>query len=214
MKIFTLFFTLLLFNSYSFSQKDHPFVKLEEKVTGKRVELFAVNTNDISYDIFLKVETEDFRRSSTRPILKTIPPDSKIKLITMVKLANKEGVYNTTFLINEVDYLLKVNKDFRDLNISLDEAINAKKKVTLYTKDDCAICPNAKIILKNNQIPYDELNIENDTLNTIKLLKDLKSEEHVENNIVVPILKIEDKVYRNIETLQDFIEALKDAYSH
>jgi hypothetical protein len=76
--LYTCFILLsVVFNS--FSQKDHEFVSIKEKVTGKRVELFAVNTNTIGYDVFLMVETNDYRRSSSRPVMKHVPANSKVK---------------------------------------------------------------------------------------------------------------------------------------
>ena len=79
--------------------------------------MYIENTDSISYDIFLKVDTEDFRRSSERPILKTIPPKSKQRVLTMVILKGKEGKYTYTLVINEVAYALQFDKDFECLAI-------------------------------------------------------------------------------------------------
>lgn len=35
--------------------------------------------------------------------------------------------------------------------------------LTLYTKNNCGYCLQAKALLKNNDIPYEEVNIEADT---------------------------------------------------
>ena len=35
--------------------------------------------------------------------------------------------------------------------------------LTLYTKNNCGYCLQAKALLKNNDIPYEEVNIETDT---------------------------------------------------
>lgn len=35
--------------------------------------------------------------------------------------------------------------------------------LTIYTKNNCGYCVQTKALLKNNDIPFDEINIENDT---------------------------------------------------
>lgn len=36
--------------------------------------------------------------------------------------------------------------------------------LTLYTKNNCGYCVQAKTLLKNNDIPFEEVNIESDTV--------------------------------------------------
>lgn len=36
--------------------------------------------------------------------------------------------------------------------------------LTLYTKDNCGYCLQAKALLKNNDIPYEEVNIDTDDI--------------------------------------------------
>ena len=91
MKYISTCILFLTITFYGLSQNNHEFVSIKEKVTGKRVELYAINTNNISYDVFLMVETKDYRRSSSRPVLKTVPANSEVRMITMVKLNEKEG---------------------------------------------------------------------------------------------------------------------------
>lgn len=211
MKLAYLLILTLLSTTISFSQNEHEHVKLKEEKKGKRLNLYAVNTDTISYDVFLKVETKDYRRSSNRPILRTIAPKSKIKLMTLIQLTNTQGKYNSIFIVNEVAYALEIYKDFEALNVKLDKAIK-DKKVTLYTKDDCLICPDAKRILTNNKIGYTEYNIDKDSINYLKIIKEFQDDKqnHFENRI--PLLKVDNKVYNNIKTTEDFIVALQEAF--
>ncbi len=36
--------------------------------------------------------------------------------------------------------------------------------LTIYTKNNCGYCVQAKTLLKNNDIPFEEVNIESDTV--------------------------------------------------
>jgi len=204
---------ILLFITFTtmtvYSQNNHKHVSLKEEVKGKRYELYIENTDSISYDVFLKVETNDFRRSSERPILETIPGKSKKRVLTMVKLNNTEGKYTYILVVNEVSYSLEIDKDFEIIDFKLDRALN-NKNVILYTKDDCTICPDAKHILTKNKINYTEYNLDKDTVNYDKIIKEFKAIKPKSDFNQIPILKIEDKLYNNITGLDEFIQALRE----
>lgn len=212
MKIYITIIIYFLLSINIFAQNEHKFVKLTEEKKGKRVTLYATNIDSISYDIFLKVDTKDFRRSSNRPIIRTITANSKIKLITLIQLANTEGNYNSVFVVNEVAYALDINKDHDALDFKLDSALK-NKKVTLYTKDDCLICPKTKHILEKNKITYTEYNIDKDSTNYLKIIKEFKADKNNRLKNRIPLLKVGSEVYNNIETTDDFISALRKAFN-
>jgi len=203
-----LFFLLLTLNS--FAQNNHKYVKLTEEKKGKRLTLYATNTDSISYDIFLKVDTKDYRRSSNRPIIRNIAANSKIKLMTLILLTGKEGNYDSIFVVNEVAYALELDKDFEVLDFKLDRAIK-DKKVMLFTKDDCTICPDTKLILENNKIGYTEYNIDKDSTTYLKIIKEFKANKKDGIEKRIPLLKVGGEVYNNIKTTEDFITALREA---
>lgn len=207
--LFVIGLLLLTFNTQA--QSDHKYVKLIEEKLGKRVTLFAKNTDSIAYDVFLKVDTKDYRRSSSRPVLKNIPANSKTKLITLIQLTKTEGNYKTLFIVNEVARALKFRKDKQILEFKLDDAIH-DKNVTLFTNNKCNICNDTKHILKNNNIAYTELNIDKDSINYIKFSKTLKTYKKGENTGHMPMLKVDDNLFNNIKTIEDFTKALRQVY--
>ena len=174
--------------------------------------LFATNTDSISYDLFLKVDTKDYRRSSNRPIIRNIAANSKIKLMTLIQLAGTEGNYDSVFVVNEVAYALDLDKDYETLDFKLDRAIK-DKKVTLFTKDDCTICPDTKRILNNNKITYTEYNIDKDSTTYLKIIKEFKADKQNRFQNQIPLLKVGDEVYNNIKSNEDFIGALREAFN-
>ena len=207
--IFLCVFTLL-FTINTSAQNNHEFVSILEKVTGKRVELFAVNTNDIAYDIFLKVDASGYRRSSARPIIKNIPANSKVRMITLVKLAKTEPSYKYTLVVNEISFDLAMQKDDTGFNYKMDASLKSKK-VTLFTKDNCLLCNQTKEVLVNNKINYTEFNIDQDSTHLVSLLKEFKK-NNVKSKIQAPVLKIDDSLYTNIKTQKQLIETLQKHY--
>ena len=205
-----LFITLLSITA--FGQNEHKHVKLQEEIKGKRYEIYIENTDSISYDIFLKVDTNDFRRSSERPILQTIKGNSRVRVLTMVKLNGKEGKYTYILVVNEVSYALEIDKDFEIIDFKLDKEIN-NKSVILYTQDDCTICPDAKHILTKNKISYTEYNLDKDTTNYNKIIKEFKAIKPKSDFNKIPIMKIDDKLYNDIDSLESFIQALRDGFN-
>ena len=212
MKTYLTLIAFLLLTITSYGQKEHEFVKLSEEKKGKRLTLYATNSDSISYDLFLKVETKDFRRSSNRPIIRNIAANSKIKLMTLIQLNGTEGKYESIFVVNEVAYALDINKDNEALDFKLDRAFK-DKKVTLFTRNDCIICPDTKRILKNNKIAFTEYNIDRDSTNYLKIIKEFQADKNNHFKNLIPLLKVDGEVYNNIETTEDFIGALRKAFN-
>lgn len=210
MKYILACFTLCLFTFKCISQNTHEYVSIVEKKVGKRTDLYAVNTGNNSYDVFLMVDTEDFRRSSSRPVLKTIPPNSEVKMITLIKLKGKKGKYTYTLVVNEIGYELNVRKDHEDFQLKIDNALK-NKKVTLYTKDSCNLCITTKRLLENNYIKYDEFNIDKDSTHLIRLIKDYKR-KNIDTRTYSPVIKIEDSLYTKVKSKNDLIKALKNHF--
>lgn len=199
---------LILFISFSvISQNTHPHVTLKEHLMGKRLQIIAVNTDTISYDVFLKVNTDDYRRSSLRPIIKTLPPKSETTLITMIKLNDKEGTYNTTFIVNEVRLDLKMRKDYENLNLKIDKALKINE-ISIFTKNDCSLCDDLKTVLVDNGLKFEEYNITNHANNLEKLSEALKN-NGTSLNVTIPVVKINNSIYTEIKSKTDLIEALR-----
>jgi glutaredoxin len=201
------FVILFFFIKTGLSQNNnHPYVKLIEKQDNKRLKLFAKNTDTLSYSIFLRVTTNDFRRSSNRPVLTTISPKSEKHLITLIKLAEREGVYNYQFIVNKYTEELSLTKDHDGLEQNFNEALN-NKTVTVFEVDNCDICDFTKEVLKNNDIFFKRNNFSNNKSEIIKLLK---TKSDTINTTF--ILKIEDSIYGNIQSKEALIETLKNHF--
>lgn len=190
--------------------QDHDFVKLIEEKNGKRLDLYAVNTGTISYQVFLQVKTEDFRRSSLRPVLQSVPPNSKTKLITIIQLDNTEGNYEKIFIVNEVSYEFDLRKDRQELQNKVSEVIDNRQFI-LFTETDCDFCEEAKSILERNYLKYIEYNISEDTAGAELLLNTLKAHK-IDSKAKLPILQIEDSIYTDLNNNDQLIANLQKHY--
>jgi glutaredoxin len=131
-------------------------------------------------------------------------------MITMVKLNGTEGKYNYTLVVNEIAYDISINKDHENFEVKIDDALNSKK-VTIFSKDVCILCDETKLLLNNNRINFEEFNIDKDSTQLIKLIKEYKQNK-VDERTYAPILKIEDSLYTNLKTKQELIDALKNHF--
>jgi len=76
-------------------------VHIIEEKTEKRHFLYAENTTNEDRSVFLKVEATGYRRRADRPIIKIIPPNSKVLLTTLIPLKNTTNNYTYIFTANK-----------------------------------------------------------------------------------------------------------------
>lgn len=207
LKLSLLFFALLL-SIFSFSQNTNTDkVTLIEKDNGKRLELYAKNTDTISYVVFLRVTTTDYRRTSKRPVLKPIEPNSEVHLLTLIKLVGSDGVYDAQFIVNEVSANIEYRKDDEGIQVNFDNALKTAN-ITLYESDNCAFCTEMKTLFNNNKIAFTEKHIEKDKAPLIKALKkQRRPTENLSDEILV--IQIESEIYTGIRNKKQLLEALK-----
>lgn len=211
MKTYLTLLTCLLITISCFSQNEHEFVKLSEEKKGKRLKLYATNTDSIAYDVFLRVVTEDFRRSSNRPTIMNVPAKSKVELITLIQLVGTEGKYTTTFIVNEVAPTIEVDKSETWLDVRLDDALK-DQKATIFVSNDCSICKEAKRILGENNIAFTEYNIDDNAAEYLEAVETFQTDKKPIKT-TLPLLKIKDQFYKNINSIEDFNGILRKAFN-
>ena len=205
MKLFLFSSVLFCFSLVANAQKAHPHVKLVEEKNGKRLNLFAENSSDEKYLVFLRIVTSDFRRAGDRPVLTEIEPHSKIKLITLIKLEGAEGNYDATFIVNNASQDIRLRKDTEDFEIKIDDKIN-HRPIQIYTDSNCSLCKKTKFLLNTRGLNYNEyFSTDTKRLDSVLL-------KHGKQKKGLPILIIEDSLYNNITTEKQVIDALDTHY--
>jgi len=205
-KIAYSFFLFSLLSFFSFAQHTtNKNVALIKKQNGKRLEFYAKNTDSISYSVFLRIVTKDYRRSSNRPVLKVIPANSETYLITLIKLTDKPGDYQEQFVVNKVSQNLRIRKDFDDFEINIDDALKTED-ITIFESDNCELCQDAKTLFSNYQIPFKTKNI---IKNNKKLWLLLNRSIIIDSINSLPfILQIKSNIYPNISTEKALIDTI------
>lgn len=182
-------------------------VTLIEKENGKRLELYAKNTDTINYVVFLRVTTKDYRRTSKRPVLKPVEPNSETHLLTLIKLAGTTGEYEHQFIVNEVSENIKYRKDYEGIQINFDEALKTAN-ITIYESDNCEFCEDTKKLFNQYHITFKEKHIVKDKTMLLKQLKQSgKSIDNLDKELL--ILQIESNIYAGIQNKKQLLDALK-----
>ena len=208
-KIAYSFIVLLFISCLSFAQQTkNENVELVKKQNGKRLEFFAKNKDSVSYSVFLRIETEDYRRSSNRPVLQVIPANSETHLITLIKLSDKPGDYKEQFIVNKISQSLNFRKDFDDIQINIDEALKTED-ITIFESENCELCNEAKSLFNAYQIAFKTKNITEDQQKLEKLLKKAGQADYNIKNAIF-ILKIKESIYTNITTKTALIDTINN----
>jgi hypothetical protein len=203
------FIVLLFISCLSFAQQTkNENVELVKKQNGKRLEFFAKNIDSVSYSVFLRIETEDYRRSSNRPVLQVIPANSETHLITLIKLSDKPGDYKEQFIVNKISQSLNFRKDFDDIQINIDEALKTED-ITIFESENCELCNEAKNLFNAYQIAFKTKDITEDQQKLEKLLKKAGQANYDIQNAVF-ILKIKESIYTNITTKTALIDTINN----
>jgi len=157
------------------------------------------------------VVTEDFRRSSNRPTIMNVPAKSKVELITLIQLVGTEGKYTTTFIVNEVAPAIEVDKSETRLDVRLDDALK-DQKATIFVSNDCSICKEAKRILGENNIAFTEYNIDDNAAEYLEAVETFQTDKKPIKT-TLPLLKIKDQFYKNINSIEDFNGILRKVFN-
>lgn len=182
-------------------------VTLIEKENGKRLELYAKNTDSIGYVVFLRVTTTDYRRTSKRPVLKPIAPNSEVHLLTLIKLVGSGGEYTPHFIVNEMSANIAYRKDDEGIQVNFDNALKTAN-IIIYESDTCNFCEDTKTLFNKNKIAFKTKPILDNVLQlTKKLKKQNLPTENLNNESFM--LQIESDIYRGITNKKELLDVLK-----
>ncbi len=176
-------------------------VKLTEKKNGKRLVLIAENTTKDTLNVFLMVNSEGYRRSASRPVIKNIPPQSKIPMITMIEITGQQQSYTYDLIVNEEENHLSLN--FDDKPKDIEQLI--KNKLVLFTKTACKKCDDLKKALTEERITYQSFSLDNDPLIYRQFMALIEKDFTLETRIRFPIIWNKDQVLFSYEELNEMV---------
>lgn len=208
MKKIIFYFLFFLISIYGFTQNNHSHIKIEDETIGKRVEIFAVNSSNTDYEVFLKINSTGFRRIATNPITKIVAANSRVKMADLIKISKTESNYSFGIIVNEVDHDSEKEEDAIDF--TFDES-KSKTPVTIYIKDYCDLCAKTIKLFRDNDVVHTILNIDEDYSYLTNLHQEL-IERKKDTVSYVPILRIKNELYTKLRNEDKLIEVLKNHY--
>ena len=193
----------LLFSVQGFSQGLK--VLISEKKSGKRVVLFAENKTNDTLNVFLMVNSEGFRKSANKPVIKNIPPATKVSMLTMIEMSDVPSTYT---------YDLIVNEDLTKTSISTEnQAKDIEKqlygKLVLFTNANCTDCTQLITELNSKRIPHRVFDINKDQVIYRQFMAHIERSLTVETKIRFPIIWNKEEVIFGYDNVDDVLKRLK-----
>lgn len=180
-------------------------VELIEVKQPKRWMLYAQNNTDIEHEAFLIVQGEGFRRSADRPVIKKIPPNSKVLMITLIPIKGATPTYTKIFTFEEQLQTITKRK-----GANRPEYVNIRPlrpdELTVFVAADCPKCDILMDHLSSNHIKHRVLTLE--THNKVQQfmfdkIHDLTPESTM---LALPAILYKGKQYHTIYNIHQFID--------
>jgi glutaredoxin len=179
-------------------------LRTEEK-TGKRIVLVAETLSPDTLNVFLMVNAQGSRKSASKPVIKNIPPKTKVPMITLIELANQESIYT---------YDMYVSEEENNINLSFDSQIkdirkNINGKVVLFTTDGCEKCTALSAKLDKERISHRMWDIKKDATIYRQFMAFIERSLTNETKIRLPVIWNRDKVIFGYDNLEEILKELQ-----
>ncbi|MDH7444424.1 hypothetical protein [Aquimarina sp. 2201CG14-23] len=182
-------------------------VHLVEEVQKKRTILYVQNDTNAEKSVFLKINPVGYRRSAQRPIIKTIPANSKIQMLTLIPLTDVASSYTYDLIVNAELQNIDVKKE-KTKDVSSTPS-SSKYGLLIYTEKDCATCDTLIQKLKNKKIDFIEIDIDSKHNQLSPQFWDsMYFKGYNRKNIRIPFAKKGNKLHHPITDFDKFIEVI------
>ena len=181
-------------------------VVISEKKTGKRIVLLAENKTADTLNVFLMVQSEGYRRSADKPVLKNIPPNSIVPMITLIELTNVPSSYSYELIVNDKEKPIEL--DYGKEVVDIQNAI--KGKIVVFTLPNCEKCTLLSTTLVNNRTTHLTFDISKDPVLYRQFMKFIENELTVETRIQFPVIWNKDHTIFGYDDLEKILGGLVD----
>ncbi|ANH61618.1 hypothetical protein [Dokdonia donghaensis] len=183
-----------------------PDVELIEEKQPKRWLLYAQNNTDQEQEAFLIVQGEGFRRSADRPVIKKIPPNEKVLMITLIPLRGATPTYTKIFNYNnKLQSISKRKGEDDEAYVNIRPIIASE--FTVFTEDNCDKCEVLINYLNDNHLKYRTLVVSKHKKVADFMFKHLKSDGHNGGKVGLPVIMHKGKKSYDIEDIDAFINS-------
>ena len=202
MKSKVIIILLCLFSYQLYAQGEK--ILITEKKRGKRVVLLAENVTSDTLNVFFMVKSDGYRRSADKPILKDIPPQSKIKMMTLIELSKVESSYTYELIVNDKNRPKEV--DYNDKIIDIENVV--KGKLVIFTLRNCEKCKTLLSKLSLSHIPYQSYDIAKEPLRYRQFMKYIEDELTGTSRISFPVIWNKDHTIFGYDELETILSKL------
>ncbi|MBC8757500.1 hypothetical protein H2O64_22710 [Kordia sp. YSTF-M3] len=182
-------------------------IEIVEVKGKKKILFYAINHTEILKEVFFKVDGKGFRKSSYRPVIKKVPANTKVLLITLIPLKNATPEY--TYFSSHDDKLQELSLETSVKNWKTLDTLIDKGETIIFTKDKCTKCEKLIGMLKANRIPHKAFNIsENERYKQFfwNTISKMKRQDVIISSIPIAIVKGE--LHEGLDLIS-FVESLK-----
>ncbi len=199
-----LLFVILICCAFAKAQTPQPLVELIEDKQAKRWNLYAQNNTDEEQEAFLMVKGEGFRRSADRPVIKKIPPNAKVLMITLIPLAGTSPTYETIFTYETNLQTIEERK-----GENREEHVNIRPlqhdELTIFLEDDCEKCDYLIAQLNRKHIKYRKLDVKKNKKVFDFMWQHLRGKIPSSDVVKLPVVMENNKVYHDIANMKHFV---------
>ncbi|WP_378176997.1 hypothetical protein [Aquimarina sp. SS2-1] len=183
-------------------------VYLVEDVQKKRTIIYVKNDTDSDKSVFLKITPTGYRRSAQRPIIKNIPANSKEEMLILIPLTDVESSYTYDLVVNEELENIDA-KQQKGKPKEIPPQTVSQYKLFVYTAQNCVRCDSLKQKLNDKKVQFLEVDIDskNNLLSPVFWRK-MNEEGYTRENIELPFVKKDKKLYYPILSLDEFTEEI------
>ena len=110
MSLFKIILSISILLATVSSSQDPEGIKITVRKGHKKITYIAENLTNTDIDLFFKVTSKGFRRSTDRPLITTIPAKTKKDLLTLIPLKDADTTHTYIAVITKPEFNVEIRK--------------------------------------------------------------------------------------------------------
>ncbi len=197
-----LIISFILVYSYAYTQ-ERP-VKIIDTTKANRLLLYAVNENEQDLDVKITVTGTGFRQSKGKARLIRVPATSKVNVKSLIIERGKTPSYTYELEVNDSLSRRALKKPFKLIKIE------AMRPILVYLTERCVGCNSLIASIKESKYLFRTENLSDKPKMEEYLENTLKNTKTPLTSITNPIVSLGGKLYFDITTYEQLVEALSE----
>lgn len=181
-------------------------IELVEERVDRVVKLYAQNNTDDELDMTLTAQIIGFETKDPNPVKKILSPKGKELVLTLAAPNGVSCEYQTSVQYKKVrKQVAKTDSNAKNRITGTEISPN---KINVFTQDGCGRCEYVVKYLKDNNIPFLELNTSINDSNQTKMFDILQKSGFKGNSVQMPVIVNKGKTDYNIKDLVNWVKSI------